>query len=213
MGGDFYDFVAQPDRPFIFSVADVTGKGMAAALLMTMTRTAIHSKASFMPKPTPEIVMKNANEDLYEDFLQVGMFATAFIGQYQPHSQKLLYANAGHSPVIYRPVGGRARLLEADSTPIGVLQVSLCKNHQVPLGQGDVLVVATDGFSEARNPDDEMFGYDRLLDLVDHVLIDRHMRSRMRYLMLLIVLGSVVRRMTIRLSSLSKEQRRECPAF
>jgi sigma-B regulation protein RsbU (phosphoserine phosphatase) len=169
VGGDFYDFVAQSDRPFIFSVADVTGKGMAAALLMTMTRTAIHSKASFMPKPTPEIVMKNSNEDLYEDFIQVGMFATAFIGQYQPHSQKLLYANAGHSPVIYRPVGGSARLLEADSTPIGVLQVSLCKNHQVPLGPGDVLVVATDGFSEARNPADEMFGYDRLLELVDQV--------------------------------------------
>jgi sigma-B regulation protein RsbU (phosphoserine phosphatase) len=167
VGGDFYDFVTQPDRPFIFSVADVTGKGMAAALLMTMARTAIHSKASFMPKPTPEIVMKNSNEDLFEDFIQVGMFATAFIGQYQPHSQKLLYANAGHSPVIYRPANGRARLLEADSTPIGVLRVSLCKNHQVPLGLDDVLVVATDGFSEARNPRDEMFGYERLLELVD----------------------------------------------
>jgi sigma-B regulation protein RsbU (phosphoserine phosphatase) len=167
VGGDFYDFVAQPDRPFIFSVADVTGKGMAAALLMTMTRTAIHSKASFMPKPTPEVVMKNSNEDLYEDFIQVGMFATAFIGQYQPHSQKLLYANAGHSPVIYRPAGGPARLLEADSTPIGVLRVSLCKNHQVLLGPGDLLIVGTDGFSEARNPNDEMFGYERLLSLTD----------------------------------------------
>jgi serine phosphatase RsbU (regulator of sigma subunit) len=167
VGGDFYDFVAQPDRPFLFSVADVTGKGMAAALLMTMTRTAIHSKASFMPKPTPEIVMKNSNEDLYEDFIQVGMFATAFIGQYHAHSQKLLYANAGHSPVIYRPAGGSARMLEADSTPIGVLRVSLCKDHQVALGPGDLLIVATDGFSEARNPHDEMFGYDRLLELVD----------------------------------------------
>jgi sigma-B regulation protein RsbU (phosphoserine phosphatase) len=167
VGGDFYDFVAQPDRPFLFSVADVTGKGMAAALLMTMTRTAIHSKASFMPKPTPEIVMKNSTEDLYEDFIQVGMFATAFIGQYQPHSQKLLYANAGHSPVIYRPAGGSARMLEADSTPIGVLRVSLCKNHQVALGPGDLLIVATDGFSEARNPHHEMFGYERLLELTD----------------------------------------------
>ena len=71
--------------------------------------------------------------------------------------------------MIYRSVGGRSRLLEADSTPIGVLQVSLCKNHQAPLGPGDVLVVPMDGFSEARNPDDEMFGYDRLLELVDYV--------------------------------------------
>jgi sigma-B regulation protein RsbU (phosphoserine phosphatase) len=95
------------------------------------------------------------------------MFATAFIGQYHSQSQKLLYANAGHSPVIYRPAEGPARLLEADSTPIGVLRVSLCKNHQVALGPGDILIVGTDGFSEARNPNDEMFGYDRLLELVD----------------------------------------------
>jgi serine phosphatase RsbU (regulator of sigma subunit) len=167
VGGDFYDFVCQPDRPFIFSVGDVTGKGMSAALLMTMARTAIHSKASFMPKPTPEMVMRNSNEDLYEDFIQVGMFATAFIGQYQPHNQKLVYANAGHSPVVYCPAGGRAQLLEADSTPIGVLTISLCKNHIVTMQPGDVLIVATDGFSEARNPEDEMFGYDRLLQLAE----------------------------------------------
>jgi sigma-B regulation protein RsbU (phosphoserine phosphatase) len=140
---------------------------MSAALLMTMTRTAIHSKAGFMPKPTPEMVMRNSNEDLYEDFIQVGMFATAFIGQYQPHNQKLLYANAGHSPVVYCPAGGRAQLLEADSTPIGVLTISLCKNHVVTMQPGDVLIVATDGFSEARNPEDEMFGYDRLLQLAE----------------------------------------------
>src|SRR6266508_492738 len=167
VGGDFFDFIWQPNRSLIFAVGDVSGKALSAALLMTMTRTAIHSKASYMPNPTPELVMRNSNEDLFDDFLQVGMFATTFIGQYQPHSRTLLYANAGHSPVIYCPAGGSARLLGADSPPLGVLNRSLCKNHAIALGPGDLLVVATDGFNEARSPDDEMFGYDRLLRLIE----------------------------------------------
>lgn len=168
VGGDFYDFVNTGNRPFIFTVGDVTGKGLSAALLMTMTRSAIHSKASFMPNPTPEIVMRNSNEDLYDDFTQVGMFATAFIGQYVPEQRQMLYANAGHSPVIYRPASGRAVLLEADSTPIGVLDISLCRNHTVSLNRNDLLIIATDGFTDVRSQSsEEMFGYDRLLELVD----------------------------------------------
>lgn len=166
IGGDFYDFIWQPPRSLIFSVGDVSGKGLSAALLMTMTRTAIHSKASYMPNPTPELVMRNSNEDLFGDFVQVGMFATIFIGQYQPQSQQLMYANAGHSPVMFCPAGGSARLLVADSPPVGVLPTSMCKNHALSFGPGDLLVVATDGFNEALSPNDEMFGYDRLLDLV-----------------------------------------------
>lgn len=166
IGGDFYDFIYQPNRPLMFAVGDVSGKALSAALLMTMTRTAIHSKASYMPNPTPELVMRNSNEDLFDDFLQVGMFATAFIGQYQPQSRTMLYANAGHSPVIYCPAGGTPSLLGADSPPIGVLSTSMCKNHVVALHPGDVMVVATDGFNEARSPDERMFGTDRLLNLV-----------------------------------------------
>lgn len=167
VGGDFYDFVSVENRPFIFTVGDVTGKGLSAALLMTMARTSIHSKATFLPKPTPEVVMRQSNEDLYDDFNQVGMFATAFIGQYVPEQQQMLYANAGHSPVLYRPKQGGIRMLLADSTPIGVLNVSLCRNQFVPFEPGDLLVVATDGFTDVRNNQEELFGYERLLSLVD----------------------------------------------
>ncbi len=166
IGGDFYDFITQPNRALMFAVGDVSGKALSAALLMTMTRTAIHSKASYMPNPSPELVMRNSNEDLFDDFLQVGMFSTAFIGQYQATSRSMLYANAGHSPVIYCPAGGEPRMLNADSPPLGVLNPSLCRNHSVRLERGDVLVVATDGFNEARSPDESMFGTDRLLNLV-----------------------------------------------
>jgi len=79
----------------------------------------------------------------------------------------LHYANAGHSPVIYRPAAGAATMLLADSTAIGIFPVSSCENQEIALRPGDLLIVATDGFSDARNPDDEMFGHERLLDLVD----------------------------------------------
>jgi sigma-B regulation protein RsbU (phosphoserine phosphatase) len=169
VGGDFYDFIVDKDRPFVFSVGDVTGKGLSAALLMTMTRSAIHSKAQFMPYPTPEAVMRQSNEDLYNDFTRIGVFATAFVGQYEPGSQQLTYANAGHSPVIYRPRDGKPILLRADSTAIGILAVSHCRNQVLALRPGDLLVVATDGFSDARNMDEELFDLDRLIDLVDQL--------------------------------------------
>ena len=79
----------------------------------------------------------------------------------------LHYANAGHAPVIYRRQGQPARMLEADGVPIGVLPVSLCETLAVPFAPGDVLVIATDGFSEASNLTGELFGYERLLTLVD----------------------------------------------
>lgn len=167
VGGDFYDFIRHSNRSFIFSVGDVTGKGLSAALLMTMTRATIHSKAAFLPDATPEIIVRKANTELYGHFTQVGMFATVFVGQYQPWNRTLVYANAGHAPVIYRPCDGVPRLLPADSTALGVLNVSLCENQYITLQPGDLLLVATDGFSDARNAESNMFGWDRLLALVN----------------------------------------------
>lgn len=169
VGGDFFDFIHDEGRPFIFSIGDVTGKGLSAALLMTMTRTALHSKSQFMPYPTPEAVMRQSNEDLYNDFTRVGVFATVFVGQYEVGSQRLMYANAGHAPVIYRPHDGEPVLLRADSTAIGILPVSYCRNQVLRLGPDDLLVVATDGFSDVRDPGEEIFGVDRLIELVDRL--------------------------------------------
>ena len=169
VGGDFYDFIEQPDRPLITILGDVSGKGISAALIMGMIHAITNSAARFMPKPTPASVLGRANEYLYDDFTTLDTFATAFVAHYYPASGELHYANAGHSPVIYRPAGGGARLLEADGVPIGVLPMSLCENHSVVFGPGDLLIVATDGFSEATNAQGELFGYERLLALVDRL--------------------------------------------
>jgi phosphoserine phosphatase RsbU/P len=112
-------------------------------------------------------VMRQSNEDLYNDFTQVGVFATAFVGQYEYGSQTLLYANAGHAPVIYRPRGGEAILLRADSTAIGILPVSHCRNQRVRLGPGDLLIAATDGFTDVCDSDENLLGIERLLELTE----------------------------------------------
>lgn len=167
VGGDFFDFQQKKGHPLSFAVGDISGKGLPAALLMSMTRTAIRSKANDTPSPSPGDIVSEVNEELYDDFTDVNMFATVFVGQY--NHRHLIYANAGHSPVIYRPVRGEARLLEADGTALGVLPTSFSQDHELTFQPGDLLVVGTDGLNETQNEKQEMFGYDRLLDLVNTV--------------------------------------------
>jgi sigma-B regulation protein RsbU (phosphoserine phosphatase) len=167
VGGDFFDFVSTADRPLVITLGDVTGKGIPAALLMAMVRTALRSKANFLPRLDPVKIMERANQDLYADFTEVNMFATVFVGMYEPVERTLYYANAGHSPVIYRPQGGPARLLPADGVPMGVLDSTLCELQTIDLQPGDLLLLATDGFNEAHSPPGELYGIERLLCLVD----------------------------------------------
>lgn len=169
VGGDFYDFMHQAGDPFIFTVGDITGKGMSAALLMAMTRTLIRSKTRAFVRPSPVDILGSVNDEMYDDFTELSMFATVFVGQYDDTEKILYYANAGHSPVIYCPAGGDAFLLEADGAPVGVLPNSTCENQAIYFNPGDVLVAATDGFSEAGNREGELFGYDRLLQLVSSI--------------------------------------------
>lgn len=168
VGGDFYDFVRR-DEALTFAVGDVAGKGMSAALLMGMTRTTLRNAALFMAEPTPARILAQMNAFLYDDFTEVSMFATVFVGRYEPTTRTLHYANAGHAPVIYCPVGSTARLLEADGTALGVLPDSFAGDHRLHLAPGDVLLVATDGLNEARDADGALFGYDRLRALVERL--------------------------------------------
>ncbi|MBP7960994.1 MAG: SpoIIE family protein phosphatase [Caldilineaceae bacterium] len=169
VGGDFFDYIHEKGRLLTCMVGDVSGKGMPAAMLMAMTLTAFRGKTHTVEDASPAARFSRTNEALYNDFTEVGMFATVFVGQYDPAQRCLRFVNAGHSPVIYRPAGGAATMLEADGVPVGVLPVSLCEQQEVSLGPGDLLILGTDGFSEAANRSGEMFGYDRLLELTDQL--------------------------------------------
>lgn len=167
--GDFYDFIVRPDGPLIFTVGDISGKGMPAALLMVETLTEIRSQAKLLFNPNPADILRCVNNIMYEDFTYVEMLATVFIGQFDPSCNELCYANAGHAPVIYCPASGTPRLLKADGPPLGILPMITYTNQSLKLQAGDIVIVATDGFNESFNSVGEMFGYDRLLKLVsDH---------------------------------------------
>lgn len=169
VGGDFYDFITNGEQILTLTLGDVSGKGMPAALLMAMLRTVLRGKAQEMNSPAPAQLLGNTNEYLYTDFSEVDMFATLFIGQYDCRGHQLYYANDGHAPVIYRPVQGPARLLAADAPPLGLLPINLAEQYTLAFQPGDLLIITSDGFSEAENKHGEMFGYERLLQLVDQL--------------------------------------------
>lgn len=169
VGGDFYDFIAGPDQVLTFFVGDVSGKGMAAAMLMTMTLAILRAEADSPVVPTPETILQNASAKLLGDFAEAGMFVTVFVGQYLPASHEMVYANAGHSPVIFRAANGKTRLLEAEGTALGIMEKSLSKNHRLRLAEGDLVVAMTDGLYEARNSYNEYFGVARLLKHVQRL--------------------------------------------
>jgi phosphoserine phosphatase RsbU/P len=165
LSGDFYDFIARPNQPLTFFVGDVCGMGLPAALLMPMARAILRAEANTQPAPTPKSILQSANLILLDDLVEAEMFVTAFVSQYDPSSRELLYANAGHSPVIYCPAGGRTQLLKADGTALGVLRECFSFDQRLLLNPGDMLIVATDGLNEARNSRCEHFGVARLLNL------------------------------------------------
>jgi phosphoserine phosphatase RsbU/P len=167
VGGDFYTAIEQSNQAFTFAVGDISGKGLPAAILMAMTRTILRSKTSTIHRAEPAGIIDVSNRELYDDFSEVSMFATVFVGKYKPASRSLSYANAGHSPVIYVPAGGEAQLLQADSTPMGIEPSNEAVNKELDIHDGDVLVIGSDGLNEARNGQNEMFGYNRLMRLIE----------------------------------------------
>lgn len=169
VGGDFFDFIQSGQNILTFAVGDVSGKGMPAALLMAMLRTVIRNKADTVGGANPEGLLEQINRALYQDFSDVDMFATLFIGQYDYQQHQLHFANDGHAPVIFRPAQGQAHLLPADAPPVGVLDFNLAEQHVLAFQPGDLLVVTSDGINEAENSQGEMFGYERLLTAVDEL--------------------------------------------
>lgn len=170
IGGDFYDFMIRPDQQLVFVAADVTGKGLPAALVMASTLTALWGAAHY--RPSPQAALERVNTDLYDKLTDVRKMVTTFIGFYNPETHQVTYANAGHAPIIFCPADGQARLLEADGPPLGALPTILSQNHHLMLAEGDVLLIGSDGLSEAENRAGEMFGYERLLEAVT-TLADR----------------------------------------
>ena len=168
VGGDFFDVIDRSSDSLVFAVGDVTGKGMPAALLMSMTHTVIKSASRKMPFSHPHQVLDRLNHDLFNDFSNVGMFSTVFIGLLDKEKSTITFSNAGHSPIFYIPAGQEPLLLEAQDIPVGVLDVYDYTTQSIKFSPGDIFVVASDGFPESRNTSDEMYGYVRMKKCLSH---------------------------------------------
>ena len=167
VGGDFYDWVGLGSGRVAVACGDVSGKGVAAALVMSMTRTALRSALHSAADQSTSSVLARATRSLYDDLTRLSMFVTVFMGRYDADARRVTFISAGHAGMIYRPAGGTAALLGATDAPIGMLDVTTGQEQDLRLGPGDLLVIASDGYYEARNPAGEQYGFERMMQDVD----------------------------------------------
>lgn len=161
VGGDFYDFFDLPDGRIGFLIADVSGKGMAAALFMAMARTVIRSVAPLAD--TPGACLARANDLLCASNVEDGTFVTVFYGMLDPASGRLLYANGGHNPPYLVRADGAIQVLDQPrGVALGVLDGLDYRGGDVALQPGDLLFLYTDGVTEAQSPTGDFFGEERL---------------------------------------------------
>jgi serine phosphatase RsbU (regulator of sigma subunit) len=162
VGGDFYDVFKVGKNKIALVIADVSDKGMPAALYMTVTRTLIRSVAQ--TESSPARVLSKVNHLLMLDE-QDTMFVTAIYALLDLNTHQMLYANAGHNrPLIYRNETNEIETLPQGGIAMGVLNEIKLQNHQIAIQGGDMLIFYTDGLTESFSIDGKTYGEERLLE-------------------------------------------------
>ena len=166
VGGDFYDVYDLPAAGHRLGlvVADVTGKGLPAALMMAFSRAVL--RAAAYNGSGPSDALRRTNRVLVRD-ARTGLFLTALIAVLDPADGRLRYASAGHEfPLIRRRGSRRVRELPSQGAMLGLLEHLAVRDRTVALQPGDLFVAYTDGVTDAAAPDGSRFGLERLLELV-----------------------------------------------
>jgi sigma-B regulation protein RsbU (phosphoserine phosphatase) len=167
VGGDYYDFIRLSDTELGIAIGDVSGKGISAALLMAALRAYLHGQTLHRVTDLAD-VMVNLNRLVYESS-SANRYATFFYAQYDASTRVLDYVNAGHNPPsIFRTRNDRHDVLrlETGGPVIGLMPDCTYSQGRVTLEEGDVLVLFTDGISEAMNAAGEEWGEERLTQVV-----------------------------------------------
>ena len=164
VGGDFYDYFLVGDRHLALVVADVSGKGIPAAFFMAISRTLLKNNASLLAKPAD--VMARLNDQLSAENEQM-MFVTVFFGLLELETGTLEFVNAGHNPPVLRRADGTVSLLPSgQNTALAVVDGLEYTPGQLQLAPGDLLLLYTDGVTEAMNAQSQLFGEERTLEIV-----------------------------------------------
>lgn len=167
VGGDFYDFVTTPDNPDELQVviADVTGKGVPAALFMASCRTTMRAEATRGNGPAETLRQANCVIALDTHY---PLFITALCARVRAHSGEVSFANGGHErPLWLRAASGRCDFLVSHNPLLGFTEHADYEEHTVEIDAGDFLIFFTDGITEARNEKGGFYGDERLQAVVE----------------------------------------------
>jgi sigma-B regulation protein RsbU (phosphoserine phosphatase) len=167
VGGDYYDFIALPNGDLGVAIGDVSGKGIAAALLMASLQASLRGQ-TIQAGADLAVVLTNVNRLIYEATPD-NRYATFFYGQYHRGSCLFTYVNAGHNPpvILRRQSGGTVAIrLETGGPVVGLFSNAQYQQATVPFEPGDVFVGFTDGISEAMNRQDEEWGEENLIPAI-----------------------------------------------
>ncbi len=159
VGGDYYDIFPLGEGRLALVIADVSGKGLAAALLMSNLQAAVRAFAA--ETATPAELCARVNR-MISGHITAGRFITFFYAILDTRARRLAYANAGHNPPLLRGADGQVRPLDRGGTVLGLFRDSAYEQEVIGLRSGDRLLLFTDGLSEAANAAEEEFGEERL---------------------------------------------------
>ena len=171
-GGDYYDFFPLPDGRWGLLIADVSGHGTPAAVLMAVTHSLAHTYPGSHDRPGA--LLEYLNEKLHARYTgSTDAFVTAFYAHYDPPSRRLRYASAGHNPPRLKRCqdGSLALLDQAGGLPLGITRHTDYPDATHPLVPGDQIVLYTDGVTEAHNGAGEMFGLARLDKVLENCAV------------------------------------------
>ena len=163
IGGDYYDFIEREDGRLVIALGDVSGKGTAAALLMSSLHAAVHAQAGSHDSLVSTI--SAVNRYLAEN-IPANRFVTLFYAELDPESGALSFLNAGHNPPLIVHSAGTVEQLASGGLPLGIKPDAEYREGRTQLQRGDVLVVYSDGVTEAVSPSGEEFGATRLYEVV-----------------------------------------------
>ena len=164
VGGDLYDFFVVGHR-FYFAIGDVSGKGVPASLFMAVTRTLLRSIAD--KEESPGGILQALNKSLAANN-ESSMFVTFFLGVIDLGTGNMVYSNAGHNPPVrVRNAGETSLVTGAKGIPLGLFEDFVFTEAALQLDHGDKVFAYTDGINEAENESKELFGDDRMLDIIE----------------------------------------------
>jgi PAS domain S-box-containing protein len=169
VGGDFFDVIPMELVPlhqgsYGILIADVSGKGIPAALFMALSRIVVRVNATWHHEPAKAIA--SANTIIAQDS-KSGMFVTLFYGILSEEDRTLTYVNAGHNPpMVYRAGSDTFEELTMTGLAIGVLEDEIYGQRTIPIEPGDIIVLYTDGVTESLSSSQEMFGEERLKSII-----------------------------------------------